>query len=992
MKKQLLTLLLLLAGCFSQLEAQIIRVPEDYSTIQAGIDAALDGDTLLVGEDTYQENIDFKGKAITVASYFIIDEDPSHISTTIIDGSSPSDPQKGSVVTITNVPVSKATLTGFTITGGAGTYFSPVAATYGGGIFILGCGAIIENNIVRNNSINESNCSVSGIAAILSKDDTLLIRYNEIIDNEVVSAAMTSGALGFIAAENATVRIHDNIISRNIATSSVPYKAVGGGMYIETEYSYGADIQVYNNWINNNELHCQSSMGGGVYVVYNKNHPVPWTTGQVKIFNNLIFNNYSEDKGGGIGVWNMSYERNGLTVTPLDPVIYNNTLYNNFAEEGGSGIFNFDANTLMFNNILWDNISGENGNEIFQDSIHYCHDDWPYKWCYKDNNDGVLHLYNNCIKGGWKQGWEQEWQGTWEGGGNIDTDPYFEEGTFLLSEGSGCIGKGAYSINVGDSWHLSSKSDFLNQIRPAPVDHWIDIGAIESEFSRSDRPTLIMVQTEISSVQSAIEEANTGDTILVSEGTYYENINFKGKAITVASLFLMDGETSHISRTIIDGSQPALADTASVVTMDSGEDTTSVLCGFTITNGQGTYFDVEDQIHRTGGGIFINSSGGKIVSNIIEKNNLDLSSHAYKENAGVGIAARVNNHHQLIIRDNIIRDNNYDDQILILGGGMILGGGPVLVENNIISYNLISSDIESSGAGIFYYPEWVDTTATNEITIRNNKITYNKVSGTGTATGAGIKFRGVGVPSDIQAYNNIIAYNESDKYGGGISVLACDPIIFNNTIYNNKGQTGSQLYNMEEGTPYLFNNILWSDTDNTVIEKLNGTVTATYCDIRGGFTGDGNIDSDPLVDLETFELQEGSPCIGMGTDSMEIDAVWYKAPASDLSGNPRPDPIDTHPDIGALESPFVVGIEEKQSSHKTQVAIYPNPSTGIFTLQLDNPSYYSISITSITGQMIFSEEFTGREFQVDLSAARAGIYFITVRTDKISWTGKVMKH
>ncbi len=79
-----------------------------------------------------------------------------------------------------------------------------------------------------------------------------------------------------------------------------------------------------------------------------------------------------------------------------------------------------------------------------------------------------------------------------------------------------------------------------------------------------------------------------GDTVLVAEGTYSENINFKGKAITVASQFILDQDTSHISATIIDGSQHTNPDSGSVVYMISGEDTTSVLTGFTITGGNGT--------------------------------------------------------------------------------------------------------------------------------------------------------------------------------------------------------------------------------------------------------------------------------------------------------------------------------------------------------------------------------------------------------------------
>ena len=71
----LLCLLSLIFFLFSLLQAGIIYVPNDTTSIQGGIYLASDGDTVLVAEDTYYENINFRGKAITVASEFIMDGD-----------------------------------------------------------------------------------------------------------------------------------------------------------------------------------------------------------------------------------------------------------------------------------------------------------------------------------------------------------------------------------------------------------------------------------------------------------------------------------------------------------------------------------------------------------------------------------------------------------------------------------------------------------------------------------------------------------------------------------------------------------------------------------------------------------------------------------------------------------------------------------------------------------------------------------------------------
>ena len=68
------------------LYATIINVPEDQPTIQAGINAATNGDTVLVQPGTYVENLYYSVRNIVLGSLFLTTQDTSYISQTVIDG------------------------------------------------------------------------------------------------------------------------------------------------------------------------------------------------------------------------------------------------------------------------------------------------------------------------------------------------------------------------------------------------------------------------------------------------------------------------------------------------------------------------------------------------------------------------------------------------------------------------------------------------------------------------------------------------------------------------------------------------------------------------------------------------------------------------------------------------------------------------------------------------------------------------------------------
>ena len=109
--------------------------------------------------------------------------------------------------------------------------------------------------------------------------------------------------------------------------------------------------------------------------------------------------------------------------------------------------------------------------------------------------------------------------------------------------------------------------------------------------------TVITVPGDQPSIQGGINAAAEGDTILVAPGTYFENIKVFEKNVVVASQYILDGDELFIENTIIDGSNPAHPDTGSCVIIAYGQDSTTVLEGFTLTGGTGTRWqDLHDNL------------------------------------------------------------------------------------------------------------------------------------------------------------------------------------------------------------------------------------------------------------------------------------------------------------------------------------------------------------------------------------------------------------
>lgn len=513
----------------------------------------------------------------------------------------------------------------------------------------------------------------------------------------------------------------------------------------------------------------------------------------------------------------------------------------------------------------------------------------------------------------------------------------------------------------------------------------------------STNAQIINVPGDQPSIQAGINAALDGDTVLVADSTYYENIDFRGKAITVASHFLMDGDTSHISNTIIDGSQPSHPDTASVVRMISGEDTTSVLCGFTITGGKGSYTFYVDAYYTSGGGIQVFNAGGKIIHNIIEGNNPTEPGQG-SGNYGFGIAAWINNNHTCIIRNNTVRNNTFTGAARGIAPGMCLGGGRLIVEGNTISGNTANSETEAIGGGITY---WMtsDEGVIPKVIIRNNRIFGNEVEANNIpSSGGGIFMNALNLPLDIRIYNNLIYDNHvngSGGRGGGIEMWDIKPVIYNNTIMNNQADLGNQLGLSNHSEVSLFNNIIWSDGDdctNEIFIQEESVLHAVYNLICGDWPGEGNIDTLPDFVPGSFALKEGSPAIGNGKDSVEINGNWYHAPLRDLNDSIRPHPVDNLVDIGAMESPFIwtydptVGIHEySHTASHDNVHLYPIPFTTQLMIETnDGQPIQKVEIISLEGRLLsILDNIRKNQVTVDRTGLTSGVYIFRVYTEEI---------
>ena len=377
---------------------QVLKVPSQYKTIQAAIDAASSKDTVQVDPGTYVEVIDFKSKAIIVRS-----RDGAAVTT--LDGN-----YQGSVVRLFGSGV----IEGFTITKGNGT---PVDVNgYGGGIYCGGSPTIRKNVITLNSTQVKPVPGSRGYGGGIYCSSGSPVIVENVISSNSCAGGYGGGIL--IQAGASGTRIERNTIAKNsgwigggincrgsatISNNVISENYVTGGRY--NPGAEGAGIRcdgvvtVENNLIEKNQNHGDSSTGEGGGVYYS--NPAGAVAG------NVIRGNEAY-RGGGV------YCKATSGVLALT----NNTFVTNTADhhqaEGGGAYLDCIHTTFITNTVFWSN-SAQTGPAIH--SIRAA----PAVTC-------------------------SDIQGGWSGTGNISADPRFADaatGDLHLLATSPCIHAGS---------------------------------------------------------------------------------------------------------------------------------------------------------------------------------------------------------------------------------------------------------------------------------------------------------------------------------------------------------------------------------------------------------------------------------------------------------------------------------------------------------------------------------------------------------------------
>ena len=368
--------------------------------------------------------------------------------------------------------------------------------------------------------------------------------------------------------------------------------------------------------------------------------------------------------------------------------------------------------------------------------------------------------------------------------------------------------------------------------------------------------TVLNVPGTYPTIQAAINAAANGDNVLVEPGTYVENIDFKGKLITVQG-------TRGPGVTTIDG-----GGVAPVVNFSTSETSAAVLQGFTLQHGNAPFaFGYE------GAGVHISGASPTVVGNVITAN------IACGNGVGISVAFA-----SPTIRDNTISGNSKQTGCSGQWGGGIYVRGAASAQ---ILHNTITNNSTDFGGGIGLFAAGTPTVLNN--TVSNNTAAY---------WGGGIAAVN---QSDANIDQNLFVGNSANS-GGGLYISPPSgtrgALLVNNTIVGNTASDSGVYLSGFDAQVQLSNNIVTASASQPAVEcdtaysttspifdhnDLFNSVGLAAAGSCANFLANGfNISADPkFVAPGDYHLATGSPAIDAGNNSAP------SLPTSDLDGKPR---------------------------------------------------------------------------------------------------------
>lgn len=335
------------------------------------------------------------------------------------------------------------------------------------------------------------------------------------------------------------------------------------------------------------------------------------------------------------------------------------------------------------------------------------------------------------------------------------------------------------------------------------------LGVLQVAALQAEAQVTRSVPSEFPTIQTAIDAAANNDTVLVAPGTYPEQINFHGKAITIRS---EEGPAV----TIIDG-----GGAGTVVTFESGELATSVLEGFTIRNGNASF----------GAGMTMLGSSPTIIGNVFEFNSQGGGGF------GAGIGGNVSSP---LVERNIFRNNSCDNQFLSGVVSFVNSSSPRILNNIFINNpcRAINITLPEGNIPIFSNNTIVGNRVGVRVDARVNTMLqqYRNNIVQGNEIGLEVEF---GSDTNWPTWENNLVFSNGTNYVGIPDRTGIQGNISADPLFVNSGQGD---YHLRAGSPAIDSG---TNTSAGLPEKDFDRNTRIL---------DGNGDGIAVVDLGAYEF------------------------------------------------------------------------------------------------------------------------------------------